>query len=172
VDDGLKQRIVGAFVLVAIGVVFIPVVFDRERIEVLNRKTQIPPAPHIEPISIPAPIQPIAIEKLSPPPTAYIPNDRSIQPDTIETKVLDDKGTPNGWLLQLASYRFSEHATVKRDELIELGYSAYVRSVQTEQGKMTRLFVGPNLDKQKVVEIQKQLNSRLGVDSILLRFEP
>jgi hypothetical protein len=86
VDDGLKQRIVGAFVLVAIGVVFIPVVFDRERIEVLNRKTQIPPAPHIEPISIPAPIQPIAIEKLSPPPTAYIPNDRSIQPDTIEQK--------------------------------------------------------------------------------------
>lgn len=47
-NDGLKQRIVGALVLLALGIIFIPVIFDKERIEPVDRVSQIPPEPQIE----------------------------------------------------------------------------------------------------------------------------
>jgi DedD protein len=44
-DDRLKQRLVGALVLVVLAIIFLPVLFDREPIEPLDTQTQIPPAP-------------------------------------------------------------------------------------------------------------------------------
>jgi len=46
-NDGLKQRIIGALVLVALGIIFIPVIFDKERIVPVDRTTQVPPEPDI-----------------------------------------------------------------------------------------------------------------------------
>ncbi|HMU65732.1 MAG TPA: SPOR domain-containing protein [Cellvibrionaceae bacterium] len=48
-DDGLKQRIVGALVLLALLVIFLPVLFDRNRVEPVDPTSQIPP-----PVSVPA----------------------------------------------------------------------------------------------------------------------
>ena len=187
-DDGLKQRIVGAFVLVAIGVVFIPVVFDRERIEPLDRKTQIPPAPHIETIELRKPIAPQIDEDAKPAKTMFLPDKKTVaevstedeitvQPKKVEpvvkaTAVLASDGTPKSWVLQVASYRFDIHAQEKRDELIAQGYSAYTRSITTDKGKMTRLYVGPNLDKAKIVAAKQAIDKHLGVDSIVHKFEP
>lgn len=56
-DDGLKQRIIGALVLLAIAIIFVPVFFDQERIVPLDRTTQVPLAPEIEPIEIEKPVE-------------------------------------------------------------------------------------------------------------------
>jgi DedD protein len=69
VDDGLKQRIVGALVLLALLVIFLPVLFDRNRVEPVDPTSQIPPA-----VSVPAaPISPpnvpnVAESDMAPPP--------------------------------------------------------------------------------------------------------
>lgn len=44
-NDGLKQRIIGAAVLLALAVIFVPVIFDKERITPVDRNTQIPIMP-------------------------------------------------------------------------------------------------------------------------------
>lgn len=46
-NDGLKQRIIGAVVLLALAVIFVPVIFDKERITPVDRNTQIPIMPPI-----------------------------------------------------------------------------------------------------------------------------
>ncbi|WP_370978872.1 SPOR domain-containing protein [Agaribacterium sp. ZY112] len=52
-NDGLKQRIIGALVLVALAIIFVPVIFDKERITPVDRTTQIPKAPDIEVLPLP-----------------------------------------------------------------------------------------------------------------------
>lgn len=177
-DDGLKQRIVGAFVLVAIGVVFIPVMFDRERIEPLDRKTQIPPAPHIEVKEVQLPEKPTKDVVLKDPHEMFVPSDKqkvTSKPEggsSGKEPILRENGTPNGWVLQIASYRFEGHAKQRRDELIGKGYSVFIRDVTTKSGKMTRLYVGPNLDKSKITAAKKSIDKLLGVESVVMRFEP
>ena len=51
----IKQRLVGACILLALAVIFVPALFDRETIEPIDTQTQIPIAPVIETIDIPQP---------------------------------------------------------------------------------------------------------------------
>jgi len=175
-DDGLKQRIVGAIVLVAIGVVFVPVIFDRERIVPLDRKTQIPVSPSIEPVKIAVAEEPPENEVVPDAEDMYIPSEdeHKVSDDALSSKspVLDERGTPNGWVLQVASYRFIGHAKERRDQLIKEGYTAFIREVKTESGRMTRLYVGPNLDKGRILAAKKAIDDMLGVDTVILRFKP
>jgi len=54
-NDGLKQRIIGALVLLALGIIFLPVIFDRERIVPVDRNSQIPPEPAHQILTLPEP---------------------------------------------------------------------------------------------------------------------
>lgn len=47
-DDGLKQRLIGALVLVAIAVIFLPSLFSGEAGRRFDTRTQIPPAPEVK----------------------------------------------------------------------------------------------------------------------------
>lgn len=219
-DDGLKQRIVGAFVLLVLAIIFVPVVFNRERIEPLERKTLIPPAPIIEPVVIGAPevesedIEPAEqIEEIFLPDetkivtSATTPIQTSVQSSNVEpadgqaptaepsapqttspkieqsqTKsklasdeadsVLNSKGVPQGWVLQVASYQSANRAVAMRDELLGEGYAAYIRSVTTAGGKMSRVYVGPKLDKKKLDIEKAAIEQKYGIKTLMLVFEP
>lgn len=173
-DDGLKQRLIGALVLLAIAIIFVPVFFDQERIVPLDRTTQVPLAPEIEPIEI---VPPVAenteeFEPAVPPETMFVPDEEMEQTDAPEEPKLSDVGVPESWVLQVASYRFEEHAKETRDKLIKEGYSAYTRNVETSKGVMTRLYVGPKLSKATLIEDKKEIDKVYRVDAILLRYEP
>ena len=47
-NDILKQRLVGALVLIALGVVFWPVIFVQSERPALDRSSQVPPMPGME----------------------------------------------------------------------------------------------------------------------------
>lgn len=57
-EENLKQRLVGAAVLVALAVIFLPALFDRDERVAIDTTTQIPTAPVIEPVVIPRPTKP------------------------------------------------------------------------------------------------------------------
>lgn len=67
-NDILKQRLVGALVLIALGVIFWPVLFVEGERGSLDRATQLEPMPALEDVTIPAP-QPIdGVEPVRPAP--------------------------------------------------------------------------------------------------------
>lgn len=173
-DDGLKQRIIGALVLLAIAIIFVPVFFDQERIVPLDRTSQVPLAPEIEPVHIDPPVAENTqeFEPAVPPETMYIPDEEREQPDTVEPPQVSDAGVPEGWILQVASYRFEAHAKETRDNLIAEGFTAFTKNVETSKGMMTRLYVGPKLNKATLLEHKKLIDKKYGVDTILLRYEP
>lgn len=177
-DDGLKQRLIGAIVLLALAVIFVPVIFDREQLQPVDRQTQIPPAPDITPVTIPEPEPDMAeVDPAPPVDEIFLPDEEDQaapveQPAEVEEPGLNDEGVPNAWTLQVASYSNAERAEEMRKLLAEEGYTAYTRVVRNSQGEMTRLFVGPKLDKARLLEEQKAIEEKYKVSTLLLQFKP
>lgn len=77
-DDGLKQRLIGAVVLLAIAVIFIPVLFDRNTMTPVDTSSQVPPMPNIviDPMVV---AEPPVVESPAPEPEAMlIPDDPAV----------------------------------------------------------------------------------------------
>ncbi len=187
VDDGLKQRLVGAFVLLALGVLFIPILFDRDGCLSVDRQTQIPPAPQVSPlVKIPDPVRPEGIDPAKAPEQMYqlveskavkpsasdAPVEKNKQPVKSVSEGLTSKGIPKAWTVQLVSYTSVGKADALRDKLIKDGYKAYTRTLKTSKGTVTRVYVGPKIEKAKAFAVKRQLDKSLKVESLVLRFEP
>lgn len=171
-DDGLKQRLIGAVVLLAIAIIFLPALFDRETITPVDRATQIPPAPEIEiePIVV---AQPPVVESPAPEPQEmFIPDEKKPEPATPEPPALNKNSVPKGWSLQVVSYTEEKKAQAFRDRLIEEGYRASYRQTRTSKGQRFRVYVGPKLDKAAMLKIQSKIEAKYKLKTILLDITP
>ncbi|WP_078083263.1 SPOR domain-containing protein [Microbulbifer mangrovi] len=213
-NDGVKQRIVGALVLAALAVIFLPTLFDREGARYIDVTSQIPPAPDIKPITIAEP-EPVADVEPAPPvnevfqpdfvePKSPAPDPESVslkaepeaKPQT-ETRVaavkpkpepeaqpesesavqlpaektqLDDKGLPEGWVVQVAAYKEVAGAERMRKKLMDAGFRAYTRSVDTAKGRFVRVFVGPKLSRVDAQSDKQKLDKLLNTETLILRY--
>ena len=169
-DDGLKQRLIGAVVLLAIAVIFLPVLFDRKRLEPIDTTTQIPPEPHINPIIITPPVAPPNLDPAPAPDEMFVPDETAEAKPTIAPIRLSDDGQVQPWVLQVASFRDSAHAKDLTVKLISAGYTAFSRQSQHKNGPLVRVYIGPKLDKEALVKIQEEVNKKYQVESLLLEF--
>ncbi|MDP5209938.1 SPOR domain-containing protein [Microbulbifer sp. 2205BS26-8] len=203
-NDGFKQRIVGALVLVALAVIFLPSLLDREAAKgYISEVSQIPSEPDIHPIEIakpepvvdvapaPAPeaaFQPAVPEQFSNPPalaeqnTGSPPADKQAQDSpalstntsTVPSKgaspLADAQGLPMAWVVQVASYREATRAEQLRIRLMDKGYRAYTRTVQTDKGRLVRVFVGPKINKADAQVLKRKLDTLLQTQTLILRF--
>ena len=204
-NDGVKQRIVGALVLAALAVIFLPSLFDREGVRYIDVTSQIPPAPDIEPIVIAEP-QPVAGIEPAPPvnevfqpefvepstpapdPEAPLPEPAKsepevsvvqVEPETAKVAVaekvepaktkLDENNLPEGWVVQVAAYREEASAERMRAKLLDAGFRAYTRAVDTPKGRFVRVFVGPKLDKADAQSDKSRLDKLLSTQTLVLR---
>ncbi len=78
----------------------------------------------------------------------------------------------DAWMVQVASLRSSESAQSLRKRLQERGYKAYVRSAKTSQGEVSRVFIGPKLDKALALEVKQEVDPVFKVNSMVLPFKP
>ncbi|SDZ90264.1 SPOR domain-containing protein [Microbulbifer marinus] len=197
-NDGFKQRIVGALVLVALAVIFLPSLFDREGARYIDVTSQIPPAPDIRPIEIAAP-EPVAGVAPAPAPEAAFqpevpeqfsnPKRESVasvaesdqekteqaEKPQVEKKdpapVLDPQGLPIAWVVQVASYRDEARADKLRARLMDKGYKAYTRAVTTSKGQFVRVFVGPSVSKADAQAVKRELDQLLKAQALVLRLK-
>ena len=213
-NDGVKQRIVGALVLAALAVIFLPTLFDREGARYIDVTSQIPPAPDIKPITIaepqpvegvePAPpveevFQPDFVEQKSPAPdpeSVSLENPQPAEPEAVaavpkaaseaeqvqkpeaspqvqlpaEETQLDDKGLPEGWVVQVGAYKESASAERMRDKLMDAGFRAYTRAVDTPKGRLVRVFVGPKLSRVDAQSEKQKLDELLKTETLILRY--
>lgn len=171
-DDGLKQRLIGAIVLLALAVIFLPVFFDRDPAEPVDQTTQIPTRPDIITINIAEPIPPKQVDLAPVPQEMYIPDQEASVGIEPEPPGLTESGTPKSWVLQVSSFKGKDLANNFRDKLLEADYPAYNREVGTGDSSMTRVYVGPKLDKSALIKVKGEIDSKFGVESILLEFKP
>ncbi len=186
-NSALKQRLVGAIVLVAIGVLVVPSFLRDRQVEPVSTQTLIPDRPAQETVVFEAPSAPENIEPAPEPDTMFIPEETS-QPvvesleevqseakldadaDQAPVEPAADGGT--AWVIQVASFRASDTARALRDRLQADGYRAYMRSVSTSNGEVNRVYIGPKVSRSEAEATKTAVDQALKVDALILRFEP
>lgn len=199
--ESVKHRLIGAAVLAAIAVLFLPSFFkDRQQYQV-DTSSHIPGRPSITAVDFNEPTRPDNIEPAPAPETMFVPDEAEVSSvpqavsaeqlassvtaassvqsvssvATAQTAVpvipLNAQGLPDAWVVQVASLSSQAAANKLRDQLQAEGHKAYVRSVA---GATTifRVFIGPKQDKAQALAIKSQLDKQLKVNSLVLPFKP
>ena len=189
----IKQRFVGVVVLVAIAVIFWPIVFvtpenaddfelpvfemppkpvvavSERREPVLNKvdqsvlpKVQELEPPIIQPIDIASPAPDLALVDADEEPEQ--------QSSALERADFDDQGLPVSWELQVATFSTAERAEEIALELRNKGHKAYVSAVIIDGTKLFRVRIGPKMQKQRLLDLQPDIDAYYGVESSIIRF--
>ena len=189
----IKQRFVGFVVLVAIAVIFWPIVFvtpdnaDDFELPVF----EMPPKPTVaaserrEPVlnkvdqstlpEVPERLSPIAqpIDVASPMPNLTLV-DADEEPEqqsaALERAEFDDQGLPISWELQVATFSTAQRAEEIALELRNKGHKAYVSAVTIDGKKLFRVRIGPKMQKQRLQDLQPDIDAYYGVESSIIRF--
>ncbi len=178
-DKGLKQRIVGALVLVALAVIFVPMLFSRpdDARQVVVDVPAMPVAPampsvELEPVVVPEPeplpedptVEMPAVANAEP---AAAPQTPAISEPAAPVSRLDDNSLPVSWSVQLASLSSRPGAESLQNTLRSKGYNAYIR---TYEG-MNRVFVGPVIKREEANRLRDQLNRQQKLNGFVVRFQ-
>ena len=187
-DKGLRQRMVGALVLVALAVIFLPMLFSRE--DELQRVVVDAPAMPQAPAMLSAELDPVSVPQVQDLPQAPVPGP-GLEADTpvVETPAvvaadppikpaasaiaspvsrLDANNLPISWSVQLASLSNRASAESLQQTLRGKGYNAYIRNVDG----MNRVFVGPVIERAEADRLRDQLTRLQKLNGFVVRFQP
>jgi DedD protein len=192
VDDRLKRRLVGAVVLIALGVIFIPMILDGSgRSSRLSMDVEIPPAPVYEvpdrlpplPTSAPDPAPPAApraeprpeatLKSIpdGPPPKAPTPPAPAPVPaePASDTASAEEDAPPSAWVVQVGSFEDQAKAVALRDKLREGGFTAFVEPHRAAEGKtLYRVRIGPELKRESSEKVLARLKREQKLDGIVV----
>ena len=193
----LKHRLIGAAVLAAIAVLFLPSFFKEKQGYSVSTKSQIPPRPNITPEEFKAPQPVLDIEPAPAPETMFAPTEAApeqsvsnsstvssavsavkstvaapVQPPSVPAMPLNPQGLPDAWVVQVGSFTNKDTANKLRDDLQAEGQKAYVRTVANGSGSISRVYIGPKLDKAQAQALKAQMDKRLKVNAMVMRFQP
>ena len=179
-NDGFKQRLIGGSLLLLAAVILIPIFFDGAGYKERHLESAIPPAPtepvlvEIEPqnerlpdTSMPAEPAPAVVVPAKPEALRQAIAKQKPKIDLAnDTPVLDQEGVPVAWSLQLASFKDEDNAKGLRRKLIKSGYKVYTR----KNGDLIKVFVGPDMQKARLTDLQDSIKQEFGLDGIIVRF--
>ena len=89
--------------------------------------------------------------------------------ETINKQIKPEESSINAWALQVGSFSHEKNANAMRDKLRANGYAGYV-DVLKKPGKTTyRVRIGPELDKQKLETLKKDMLEKEKVKGMIVR---
>jgi len=160
VEAPLQQRIVGAIVLVTLGVIFIPALLDGsgyksrqvQDVEVKD-KPEFPPLSQkkLKPVSTP-------IEQIK----KQQGEARSADPKKVhENKI-------RSFALQVGTFGSNENAEKMRNKMRKQGYAAYVQK-SSDKGKSSyKVRIGPELERSILDKLKKDLKKSHKIDGYVV----
>lgn len=177
----VKQRLAGAIVLIALGVIFIPMLLDGAGMKEKNSlELRMPPKPkyefphHVAPLPLPEPSQKPAMEKpaeqATKPAAKPKPEPKKAEaPKAEPIKVVPEKTEPPadrspalvGYVVQVGSFGESKNALALRDKLRKAGYTAFVEGFKSQGKTMTRVKVGPVLKREEAEKLKQRLDKEM-----------
>jgi DedD protein len=84
---------------------------------------------------------------------------------------LDSAGLPEGWSVRLASFSSEANARNLVERLQGGGHRAYMRQIESAQGPLVAVYVGPGVDRAAVQQLQQQLQEQFQLAGIVVRYE-
>ncbi|MCK5263510.1 MAG: SPOR domain-containing protein [Gammaproteobacteria bacterium] len=158
-EKTFQQRLVGAIVLVALGVILVPALLDGSGYKSRhNRSVDIPVKPLL-PTLKEVKIKPVVIAT---------PLD--IRKERVAQKKIDNPPKPiESWALQVGTFSKQENALTFRDDLKKQGYLAYSEMTESKGKKSYRVRIGPELEKAKLEKLKVKLKAEKKIDGYILK---
>ncbi len=88
-------------------------------------------------------------------------------PSSKTKPVFSPLATPSAWVLQVASYTDPNHAEHLLKSLRAGGFDAYVKQASVDGKSLTRVYVGPDINKERLQGVQQALQDKLHLRSVL-----
>ena len=85
------------------------------------------------------------------------PANRSLELETVIEDKQQQLLESAGWVVQLGSFRHQKNVADLLSKLKKGGYRAFSRKVKTSSGELTKVFVGPDLQKEKLLKAVSHL---------------
>lgn len=86
---------------------------------------------------------------------------------------LSANGTPEGWVVQVAAMSDQKKIDTLMAGLKLRGHTVFTRTTPDNKGnKITRVYVGPKLDKAQALKIKQQIDSEQKLQTIVKPFSP
>ena len=200
-DPLFGQRVVGTLVLVALGVVFWPLIFvtpeTREPIvlQPMSQRPAIDQTPIPEPESYEPAVAPNLPEPPKNPPSVQEAADTQTQTDAeggalaalpasdsvaapqprvappSEDRLIDEQGLAIFYVLQVATVGSAARANELVEGLQARGYKAFSTRYVRVDDELFRIQIGPNAERAPLTRIKPEIDVVLKVDSQILRYE-
>ena len=200
-DPLFRQRVVGTLVLVALGVVFWPLIFvtpeTREPIvlQPMSQRPAIDQTPIPEPESYESAVAPNLPEPPKNPPSVQEAADTQTQTDAeggalaalpvsdsvaapqprvappSEDPLIDEQGLAIFFVLQVATVGSAARANELVEGLQARGYKAFSTRYVRVDDELFRIQIGPNAERAPLTRIKPEIDVVLKVDSQILRYE-
>ncbi len=156
----LQQRIVGAIVLVTLGVIFIPALLDGsgyrsrqvQNIEIKD-KPAFPPLSQKKLKAIPTPLEKIKTSQA----TVLKADPKQVHKKPVKS-----------FALQVGTFGTTENAEKMRDKLRKAGYTTFVHEVQSKGKTSYKVRVGPELEYSVLEKIKKDVNKSMKIDGYIV----
>ena len=156
----LQQRIVGAIVLVTLGVIFIPALLDgsgyksRQVQDIkIREKPEFPPLTQKKLKPIATPLEKIKKNQL-----------QVVKPDAEKIH----KKPVKSFALQVGTFTSNENAEKLRDKLRKAGYTTYVHKVQSKGKTSYKLRIGPELEHSLLEKIKADVRKSHKIDAYIV----
>ena len=181
-DRALKERIIGAVVLVVFVVLVVPVFLDgppedseiiservllpgqedqKSQTVVLDRNRTQPVPAAATPAPAPASQEPArqepAQEEVPEEPKPAVVQEKPAEQVTPQPAPTQAASTTGMWAVQLGSFSNKENAEKLAADLRKQGYAAFLSQLTTESGQLHRVRIGPQKDRDSAEEMAKRL---------------
>jgi len=147
-ESSTKQRIVGILVLLSLGLIFIPILFSSEipSDERINKSIELPAPPQL--------------------PSFHEAKKVDTKPDI---KIRDTVEIPEVWVVQLGAFKNKANAAKLIQDLRAKDFPAFTKLSKTGLEKTTRVFIGPEIDRQKAKQVAIKLEKVFGIHGMVVR---
>jgi DedD protein len=116
------------------------------------------------------------------PPVVAGGQDREVLPDTSSattdavsttqtSPTLDAQGLPQGFSVRLASFGNATNASNLVARLQDAGHRAYSRRIESSQGLLTAVYVGPVIDRGAATALLEALREDFELNGLVVRYE-
>lgn len=156
----LQQRIVGAIVLVTLGVIFIPALLDGTGYK--SRQVQ-----DIE-IKEKPDFPPLKQKTVKPVPTPVEKNKQDqVKVQKADAKQLHKKPIKS-FALQVGTFGNNENAEKMREQMRQAGYSAFVQKSSSKGKTSYKVRIGPELERSVLEKIKTDVKKTQKVDGYIV----
>ena len=196
----IRQRLVGTLVLIALGIVFWPIIFVDPHSPKMISVPPMPEEPIVDTSELPSPETYDDLIKDKLPKGEVVPpeqqaladaqtlvDDQTLSLDDLidmeslgsdtqqvtgpsDAPLIDDSGFPIFWVLQVATLSSESRANEIVEQLRSKGFKAFQKGYFRMESVLFRVQIGPNVGKAKLLSIKPAVDNFFGVDSKILRY--